>query len=206
MRSINSGNLRSPTTPTDGTLRSAHRTRTRSGEEDPDHQRYRNRMNEQDLISNLGTIARSGTKNFVSQLSGDAKKDRTSSASSAWASTVPSWWPAGLKWCPAKPANNMPGAGRAMAPQASTSNPPSASLPVRQSSSTSTRKAHSTPIAGACNRSSRSTRTTSPSLFSLPTTRASGTKRRRSPIKTRITEQVNAASALGAVPRGTQGR
>src|ERR1700733_4412072 len=32
-------------------------------------------MNEQDLISNLGTIARSGTKNFVSQLSGDAKKD-----------------------------------------------------------------------------------------------------------------------------------
>jgi molecular chaperone HtpG len=32
-------------------------------------------MNEQDLISNLGTIARSGTKSFVSQLSGDAKKD-----------------------------------------------------------------------------------------------------------------------------------
>jgi molecular chaperone HtpG len=32
-------------------------------------------MNEQDLISNLGTIARSGTKNFLSQLSGDAKRD-----------------------------------------------------------------------------------------------------------------------------------
>src|ERR1700728_2997560 len=32
-------------------------------------------MNEQDLVSNLGTIARSGTKNFVSQLSGDAKRD-----------------------------------------------------------------------------------------------------------------------------------
>ena len=32
-------------------------------------------MNEDDLISNLGTIARSGTKNFLSQLSGDAKKD-----------------------------------------------------------------------------------------------------------------------------------
>src|SRR6185437_5151986 len=31
-------------------------------------------MNEEDLISHLGTIARSGTKNFVSQLSGDAKK------------------------------------------------------------------------------------------------------------------------------------
>ena len=32
-------------------------------------------MNEGDLISHLGTIARSGTKNFLSQLSGDAKKD-----------------------------------------------------------------------------------------------------------------------------------
>jgi molecular chaperone HtpG len=32
-------------------------------------------MNEEDLISHLGTIARSGTKNFLSHLSGDAKKD-----------------------------------------------------------------------------------------------------------------------------------
>jgi molecular chaperone HtpG len=32
-------------------------------------------MNEEDLTSNLGTIARSGTKNFLSQLSGDQKKD-----------------------------------------------------------------------------------------------------------------------------------
>lgn len=32
-------------------------------------------MNESDLTENLGTIARSGTKNFLSQLSGDAKKD-----------------------------------------------------------------------------------------------------------------------------------
>jgi molecular chaperone HtpG len=32
-------------------------------------------MNEEDLAANLGTIARSGTKNFLSHLSGDAKKD-----------------------------------------------------------------------------------------------------------------------------------
>jgi molecular chaperone HtpG len=32
-------------------------------------------MNEEDLVSNLGTIARSGTKNFLAMLSGDAKKD-----------------------------------------------------------------------------------------------------------------------------------
>ncbi len=32
-------------------------------------------MNEEDLVAHLGTIARSGTKNFLSQLSGDAKKD-----------------------------------------------------------------------------------------------------------------------------------
>ena len=32
-------------------------------------------MSEDDLTSNLGTIARSGTKNFLSQLSGDARKD-----------------------------------------------------------------------------------------------------------------------------------
>ncbi len=32
-------------------------------------------MNEEDLVANLGTIARSGTKNFLAQLSGDARKD-----------------------------------------------------------------------------------------------------------------------------------
>ena len=32
-------------------------------------------MNEEDLVSHLGTIARSGTKNFLAMLSGDAKKD-----------------------------------------------------------------------------------------------------------------------------------
>jgi len=32
-------------------------------------------MNDTDLVDSLGTIARSGTKNFLSQLSGDARKD-----------------------------------------------------------------------------------------------------------------------------------
>ena len=32
-------------------------------------------MNHEDLIENLGTIARSGTQEFLTQLSGDAKKD-----------------------------------------------------------------------------------------------------------------------------------
>jgi molecular chaperone HtpG len=32
-------------------------------------------MNEEELAANLGTIARSGTKNFLTQLSGDARKD-----------------------------------------------------------------------------------------------------------------------------------
>jgi len=32
-------------------------------------------MDEEDLVNHLGTIARSGTKNFLSQLSGDARKD-----------------------------------------------------------------------------------------------------------------------------------
>ena len=32
-------------------------------------------MSKKDLQDNLGTIARSGTKNFLSKLSGDAKKD-----------------------------------------------------------------------------------------------------------------------------------
>src|ERR1700760_439969 len=32
-------------------------------------------MNEEDLVSHLGTIARSGTKSFLAHLSGDAKKD-----------------------------------------------------------------------------------------------------------------------------------
>src|ERR1700761_2441561 len=34
-------------------------------------------MNEEDLVSHLGTIERSRTKNFLSMLSGDAKKDST---------------------------------------------------------------------------------------------------------------------------------
>jgi len=41
----------------------------------------------------LGTIAKSGTRDFFSKLSGDSRKMPTSSASSAWVSIPPSSWP-----------------------------------------------------------------------------------------------------------------
>jgi len=47
-------------------------------------------MNEEDLISHLGTIARSGTKSFLSQLSGDAKKDSNLIGQFGVASIAPS--------------------------------------------------------------------------------------------------------------------
>jgi molecular chaperone HtpG len=68
-------------------------------------------MNEEDLVSHLGTIARSGTKNFLAQLSGDAKGIRISSASSGWASTAPSWSPTVSRSSPARPVKTRPGTG-----------------------------------------------------------------------------------------------
>src|SRR4051794_11379627 len=59
-------------------------------------------MNEEDLISHLGTIARSGTKNFLSSSPGMRKRTRISLASSVWDSTVPLWWPTGWKSPPEK--------------------------------------------------------------------------------------------------------
>ncbi len=159
-------------------------------------------MNEEDLVSHLGTIARSGTKNFLSQLSGRCQKGLQPHRP-VWrrVSTAPSWSPTASRWSPARPAKTRPGVGPAMARPASTSSRQSAPSPAPPYCFTSTRKASSTPIAGACRRSSRSTPTTSPSPSFSPTTRANGTRRRRSRSRSRTTEQVNAASALWRRPK-----
>ena len=154
-------------------------------------------MNEEDLSSNLGTIARSGTKNFLSQLSGDAKQ--------------------GLQ--PHRPIRRrllqrLHGRRQSRSRLPQSRRRQSLALDQRRQDRLRNRarrarsRRHHRPAAlqrrrqavrqqlAPARRSSRSTPTTSPSPSSSPTTRASGTKRKRSPIKTRTTEQVNAASAL----------
>jgi molecular chaperone HtpG len=48
-------------------------------------------MSRDELVDNLGTIARSGTAEFLEQMTGDQQHD--ASASSAWVSTRRSLWP-----------------------------------------------------------------------------------------------------------------
>src|SRR5699024_5625136 len=50
-------------------------------------------MSEEEVIANLGTIARSGTAEFLKQLSGDAKKDSRLIGQFGVVSTVPLLWP-----------------------------------------------------------------------------------------------------------------
>ena len=51
-------------------------------------------MTQEEMENNLGTIAKSGSLQFKKETEKDATTPRsTSSASSAWAFTLPSWWP-----------------------------------------------------------------------------------------------------------------
>jgi molecular chaperone HtpG len=61
-------------------------------------------MNEAGLVSHLGTIARSGTKNFLAQLSGDARKDSNLIGQFGIASTPYSWSLTRLRSSRARPA------------------------------------------------------------------------------------------------------
>ncbi len=143
-------------------------------------------MNEEDLVSHLGTIARSGTKNFLSQLSGDAKKDSNLIGQFGVGFYSVFMVADKVEVISRKAGEDAkPGAGPATARPASSWKKsqvtPHARAPEPPSSSTSTTKARSTPTAIACRRSSGSTPTTSPSPSSSPTTRATGTPKRRSP-------------------------
>ena len=144
-------------------------------------------MNEEDLTSNLGTIARSGTKNFLSQLSGDARKDtnligqfgvgfysafmvadkvevvsRKAGEDQAWR-----WTSDGKTGFDIEPAE----------------------------------RASSTPIVGACRRSSRNIPITLRFLSSSPTTRASGTRRRRNRSRPGLPNRLMPQVPCGAAPR-----
>ena len=110
-------------------------------------------MTKEELEQNLGTIARSGSLQFKQELAQGRTAGRTpptSSASSAWASTPPSWWPTrspsppgptaptrrGSGTPPARTATPSPPAGRrALAP---TSCSTSSTTPRTTTTTTST--------------------------------------------------------------------
>ena len=162
-------------------------------------------MNEEDLISHLGTIARSGTKNFLAQLSGDARKD--SNLIGQFGVGFYSVFMVADKievLSRARQAKTRPSSGPPTARPASRSKRPSATAPApppaQLSSSISTKRAHSTPTPGVCRRSSRSTPTTSPSPSSSPTTRASGTPRGRSPTSPASPSRSTPPPPCGSAP------
>ncbi len=88
-------------------------------------------MSRDEMVEALGTIARSGTKAFMDRIQAAQGERRapSSSASSASASTRPSWWPTGSTWSRAVRAATRPRSGR-----------PTARAPTRSRPPTSTRR------------------------------------------------------------------
>lgn len=89
-------------------------------------------MNDTDLEQNLGVIASSGT--FSSVRSWIRTPRATLSASSVWASTLPSWWPTTSPSSPGSTAMSRAGAGSPTAWRAIPSNPAGRTLWARISS------------------------------------------------------------------------
>jgi molecular chaperone HtpG len=83
-------------------------------------------MDKEDLENNLGVIASSGSFQFKKEM-GTTPRTPTSSASSAWASTPPSWCPTTSPSAPGSTARRAPGNGSPPAPTATPS--PSATSP-----------------------------------------------------------------------------
>jgi len=110
-------------------------------------------MNEEDLVSHLGTIARSGTKNFLSQLSGDAKRDSNLIGQFGVGFYSAFMVADRIEVVSRKAGEEQPGVGSAMARQGSISSPQSALSPGQPCFFTSTMKASRMPIAGSCRRS-----------------------------------------------------
>ncbi len=155
-------------------------------------------MSEDDLVSHLGTIARSGTKNFLSQLSGDARKDSNligqfgvgfySAFMVADKIEVVSrkageeqafrWTSDGKTGFDIEPAER------------------GTREPAPPSSSTSTKKASSTPTAGACRRVVKKYSNHIAFPIFLTYDKSEWNAEEKKSDKIRTTEQVNAASAL----------
>jgi len=161
-------------------------------------------MNEEDLVSNLGTIARSGTRNFLTQLSGDARKDSNligqfgvgfysvfMVADKVEVLSRKAGEDKTYRWT----SDGKTGFASKRSPAPTRARPPA---PL--STSTLTTKARSTPMARACTRSSRSTPTTSPSPSSSPTTGVTGMPGRRSLSRPALPSRSTLPALCGGAP------
>ena len=88
-------------------------------------------MNQDDLVAHLGTIARSGTKNFLASLSGDAKRDSNLIGQFGVGFYSAFMVADRVEVVSRKAGEELRGSGPATAKPVSTSNRPSAPRPAR---------------------------------------------------------------------------